>query len=209
MGTRSTHIKPLLAAGAAQRSGSGGTTAAVPLQRRFSPRSARAACVAPCSGPVPLHRSIAVRVQRLAGWCAEARVACIRKCHHPAVIPSPTARPFVLAPTALRSTAASQPCPGSGACGSARFGPLHAHITAVCIGRARCKVLSTTGAIPRRAAGPATLESIQSARARLRVRTSPLSRPFRRKLQVRRHHPRRRRRPRRWTTRAHRRILQV
>jgi hypothetical protein len=42
---------------------------------------------------------------------------------------------------------------------------------AVCIGLAPCKVLSTTGATPLRAAGPATLESIQGARARLPVRT--------------------------------------
>jgi hypothetical protein len=55
---------------------------------------------------------------------------------------------------------------------------LHAHLMAVCIGLAHCKVLSTTGATPLRAAGPATLESTEGAHARLAVRTSPrLGRP--------------------------------
>jgi hypothetical protein len=110
-GTRSTHI----AAGAALRGGSGGTTGRTAATAVSPSQCACGLCgtgQGPRNGPVPLFRSIAVRVQRLAGWCAEVCVGCMRKCHHPAVrsaaqIPSPTARALVLAPTAQRSTAAA------------------------------------------------------------------------------------------------------
>ncbi len=89
-----------------------------------------------------------MRVQRLAGWCAEACVGCMRKCHYPAVRslrshrPRTSTRAGVLrrcpAPTALRSTAASQPSAAERCAAQQvapadrpRFGPLNAHIVAV------------------------------------------------------------------------------
>ena len=178
---------------------------AVPLalQRRFNPVPLYRASQHSCARAAP-RRLVRGGVRRLHAQVPLSSGAL-------AQIPSPTHDPFVLAPKALRTTAVSLrctalPCTGSGACGWALFGPLHAHIMAA-FGRAHCKVFSTTGATPLGAAGPATLESIQSARARLPVRTFHL--PPRRKLQVRRHIRSRRRWSRRWTTRAHRCILQV
>jgi hypothetical protein len=185
---------------------------AVPLQRRYRPRSARAVCAAPGSVPATARcRSIAASLCACSASPAGARrcasAACasatVQRCAQPLRSHRPRtnfrgARACSAAQhrriTALRCRALH--CTASGACGSASLRPLHAHLMAVCIGRARCKVLSTTGATPLPTAGAATLESTSGAHARLPVRTSPRSRPPRRKLQVRRHHRSRRRRSR-------------
>jgi hypothetical protein len=185
---------------------------AVPLQRRYRPRSARAVCAAP--GSVPQRPGAALSQHRCARAAPRRLVrGGVHRLHAQVPLSSGAlsrsdpiahgtnfgrARACSAAQhrriTALRCRALH--CTASGACGSASLRPLHAHLMAVCIGRARCKVLSTTGATPLPTAGAATLESTSGAHARLPVRTSPRSRPPRRKLQVRRHHRSRRRRSR-------------
>ncbi len=63
---------------------------AVPLQRRYRPRSARAAFVAPCSGPVPLHRCaqpLRSHRPRHEHSCSRPR-RCAAPPHHSPALPS-------------------------------------------------------------------------------------------------------------------------
>ena len=192
-----------------------------PLQRRYRPRSARAVCAAPGSVPATARcRSIAASLCACSASPAGARrcasAACasatIQRCAQPLRSHRPRTS------TRARAHGAAQHrrsialrCTAQDAALADRLASAHCthslwlFASAVRVARYyRPRVRLRCGRPDRRHSRASRVRVHAFACAR-----SPRSRPPRRKLQVRRHHRSRRRRPKRGMTRAHRRILQV